>query len=178
MSDELPTASANRELTAKIVAAYVQGNQIGADQVASLISTVQEALAGLGRPEEPAARTPAVPIRRSIHRDYVVCLECGWRGQMLRRHIATAHGLTVEQYRARWNLQSRAPDHRAQLFRAPIPGQTDRPWPEPRRVRETQAVPEAETETATPSSKRRETTKGEKLIFRPRSLHHARGGSV
>ena len=53
MSDELPTASANRELTAKIVAAYVRGNQIGADQVASLISTVQEALAGLGRPAEP-----------------------------------------------------------------------------------------------------------------------------
>src|SRR6266478_291789 len=48
-----------------------------------------------------------VPIRRSVHRDYVVCLECGWRGQMLRRHIA-GHGLSVEQYRARWSLR---PDH-------------------------------------------------------------------
>lgn len=105
MSDELPTASANREFTAKIVAAYVRGNQIGADQVASLISTVQEALAGLDRPVEPAARIPAVPIRRSIHHDYVVCLDCGWRGQTLRRHIARAHGLTVEQYRGRWSLR-------------------------------------------------------------------------
>jgi predicted transcriptional regulator len=39
-----------------------------------------------------------------VHRDYVVCLECGWRGQILRRHVATSHGLSVEQYRARWNL--------------------------------------------------------------------------
>jgi predicted transcriptional regulator len=45
-----------------------------------------------------------VPISRSVHRDYVVCLNCGWRGQMLRRHLATAHDLTVEQYRTRWNL--------------------------------------------------------------------------
>jgi predicted transcriptional regulator len=45
-----------------------------------------------------------VPIRRSVHRDYVVCLECGWRGQMLRRHLTTSHELTVEQYRARWKL--------------------------------------------------------------------------
>ena len=110
MSDELPTASANRELTAEIVAAYVRGNQIGADQVASLISTVQEALAGLGRPAEPASaeRVPAVPIRRSIHRDYVVCLDCGRRCQTLRRHIARAHGLTAEQYRGRWSLR---PEH-------------------------------------------------------------------
>ena len=49
-------------------------------------------------------RTPAVPIRQSVHRDYVICLECGWRGQMLRRHIANGHELTVEQYRTRWNL--------------------------------------------------------------------------
>jgi len=110
MSNELPTASANRELTAKIVAAYVRGNEIGTDQVASLISTVQQALAGLGRPVRPsAARIPAVPIRRSIHRDYVVCLDCGWRGQMLRRHIARAHGLTVEQYRGRWSLRREHP---------------------------------------------------------------------
>src|SRR6266404_5540057 len=64
------------------------------------------ALVGLGKPatEAEVERTPAVPIRRSVHRDYVVCLECGWRGQMLKRHVATGHGLTVEQYRARWNL--------------------------------------------------------------------------
>jgi predicted transcriptional regulator len=104
MPEEPPLPSTNRELTATIVAAYVRQNQIGADQL-------PEALATLGKPvaELDRERTPAVPIRRSVHRDYVVCLECGWRGQMLKRHVATGHGLTVEQYRARWNLPR---DHR------------------------------------------------------------------
>jgi predicted transcriptional regulator len=106
MPEEPPPPSTNRELTVTIVAAYVRQNQIASDQLATLISTVHRALVGLGKPatEAEVERTPAVPIRRSVHRDYVVCLECGWRGQMLKRHVATGHGLTVEQYRARWNL--------------------------------------------------------------------------
>src|SRR6516162_6672853 len=106
MPDETPSASINRELAAKITAAYVRRAQIGSDQLGTLISTVHQALAGLGKPppETSGQRTPAVPIRRSVHRDYVVCLECGWRGQMLRRHLATGHRLTVEQYRAQWKL--------------------------------------------------------------------------
>ena len=109
MPEEPLSASINRELISTIVAAYVRHNQIGADQVATLISTVHQALSGLGKPvaELDRERTPVVPIRRSVHRDYVVCIECGWRGQMLRRYIA-GHGLSVEQYRARWNLK---PDH-------------------------------------------------------------------
>jgi predicted transcriptional regulator len=92
------------ELTAKIVAAYVRRNEVPPDQLAPLIATVHHALAGLGKPASGAVeRTPAVPIRRSVQRDYVVCLECGWRGKMLRRHIGT-HGLSVDAYRARWNL--------------------------------------------------------------------------
>src|SRR6266436_3685333 len=106
MPDETASASLDRELTSTIVAAYVRRNQIGSDQLGTLISTVHRALAGLGKPvaEVNEERTPAVPIRRSVRRDYVVCLECGWRGQMLRRHVATGHGLSVDQYRARWNL--------------------------------------------------------------------------
>lgn len=106
MADEPPSASLDRELTANIVAAYVQRNQIGSDQLTSLISTVHQALVGLRKPpaETETERTPAVPIRRSVHRDYIVCLECGWRGQMLRRHLTTGHGLSIDQYRARWNL--------------------------------------------------------------------------
>ena len=108
MPEELPL---DRELTANIVAAYVRRNQIGSDQLGELISTVHRALAGLGKSatEVSGERTPAVPIRRSVHRDYVVCLECGWRGLMVRRHLATSHGLTVEQYRARWNLPREHP---------------------------------------------------------------------
>ena len=82
MSDDQPAVSANRELATRIVAAYVRRNQIGADQIPTLISTVHQALTGLGKPEPETAgpRAPAVPIRQSVRRDYVVCLECGWRG--------------------------------------------------------------------------------------------------
>jgi predicted transcriptional regulator len=111
MPDETPSASVNRELTSRIVAAYVRRSQIASDQLATLISTVHEVITSLGKPvqESEVERTPAVPIRRSVLRDHVVCLECGWRGQMLRRHLATGHGLSVDQYRARWNLPREHP---------------------------------------------------------------------
>jgi predicted transcriptional regulator len=106
LPDEPPSPTLDRGLTTNIVAAYVRRNQIGADQLSVLISTVHKALVGLGKPaaEIETERTPAVPIRQSVHRDYVVCLDCGWRGQMLKRHLATGHGLSVQQYRVRWNL--------------------------------------------------------------------------
>jgi predicted transcriptional regulator len=106
MPDEPPATSTNRDLAVKVVGAYLQRNQVAADQLASLISTVHQALADLGQPATEAVveRNPAVSIRRSITANSVTCLDCGWRGQMLRRHITTAHGLTVDAYRARWNL--------------------------------------------------------------------------
>ena len=106
MPEELTPGLLHRDLTANIVAAYVRRNQVTSDQLATLISTVHVALSGLGKAaaEAEVGRTPAVPIRRSVHRDYVVCLECGWRGQILKRHLATGHGLSVDQYRARWKL--------------------------------------------------------------------------
>src|SRR5262249_32041822 len=52
---------------------------------------------------------PAVPIRRSVQRDAVVCLECGWKGKMLRRHLSTRHSLTADEYLRRWNLPSDHP---------------------------------------------------------------------
>jgi predicted transcriptional regulator len=91
--------------TAEIAAAYVRNNQLSGDQLASLISTVHQTLGQLGTPGESVEeRTPAVPICRSVHQDYVVCLECGWRGKMLRRHISSAHELTPAEYRTRWSL--------------------------------------------------------------------------
>lgn len=110
MPDETPAAQTNRALTAEIVAAYARRNQIATDQLASLISTVHRALANLGKPETEtlAERKPAVSARQSVQRDYVVCMDCGWRGKMLRRHLTAAHGLTIDEYRARWHLK---PDH-------------------------------------------------------------------
>ena len=159
MPDETPFSSINRELTSRIVAAYVRRSQIATDQLATLISTVHEVIATLGKPaaELDSDRTPAVPIRRSVHRDFVICLECGWCGQMLRRHIA-GHGLSVAQYRSSWSLQL---DH-------PItaPGYSERRSTMAKQLGlgrtrgasvEMMAVPETETQTApkTPTPRRR-----------------------
>jgi predicted transcriptional regulator len=157
MADEQQPASGNRELTTQIVAAYIRKNPVGADALPALISAVHEALGRLGTPpEEPVVeRTPAVPIRRSVHRDYVVCLECGHRGQMVRRHLAAAHGLTVNEYRARWNLPA---DH---AMIAPAYSERRSTMAKelglggnPRRSAETTTVPEPEKPTQ-PDPKRR-----------------------
>lgn len=109
MPDENQSIAVDRDLVTKIVAGYVRRNQIATDQIGTLISTVHQALASAGKPTEVTEeRTPAVSIRRSVRRDCVICIECGWRGKMLRRHI-TGHGLTVDQYRRRWNLSSEHP---------------------------------------------------------------------
>lgn len=105
------TASVNQELAARIVAAYVRRNQVGSDQIPVLILTVHQALAGLAKPEpeDVGPRTPAVSIRQSVRPDYLVCLECGRRSKMLRRHLVDAHGLSTNEYRTRWKLRSDYP---------------------------------------------------------------------
>jgi predicted transcriptional regulator len=159
MSDEPLPASANRDLAVTVVSAYLRRNQVAADQLASLISTVHQALADLGGPAEeaPVERTPAVSIRRSVQRDYVVCIECGWRGKMVRRHLGTAHRLTVDAYRARWNLSR---DHAmvAPAYSARRSGLAKELGlgRHGRASAEVAMVPEAETATAPqPSRKRR-----------------------
>jgi predicted transcriptional regulator len=109
MPDEKLTTQ--RRLAVEIVAAYVGRNQINADQLAALIATTHQALGQLGEPATEAVveQTPAVSIRQSVRHDHVVCMDCGWRGQMLRRHISAAHGLSVEEYRRRWSLSHEHP---------------------------------------------------------------------
>jgi len=146
-------------LTTEIVAAYIARNQVAADQLPSLISAVHQALGQLGEPVAEAVvdRIPAVSIRRSVHRDYVVCISCGYRGLMLRRHLTTAHGLTVEQYRALWNLPRdhamTAPaysERRSTVAKQLGLGRVGR-----RASGEATVVPEAETQTTQPGPKRR-----------------------
>jgi len=101
----------DRALVVAIVRSYVAKNEIAADQLGYLIATVHRALSSLGMTAPPTvaeALTPAVPIRRSVQQDHLVCLECGFRGQTLRRHLRVRHGLDVVAYRARWKL---SPDH-------------------------------------------------------------------
>ena len=105
MSDN-PIAPLTQSLVAEIVSGYVKKNQIAPADLPALINTVYQSLVTAGKATEPEpARTPAVSIRQSVRPDSVVCLDCGWRGQMLRRHVKRAHGLTPEQYRARWSLK-------------------------------------------------------------------------
>ncbi len=96
----------NLSHTVAIVASYVGHHNIAADNLPELIRSVHRTLAMLGEPEPEslADLVPAVPIKRSVTPDAVVCLECGFRARMLKRHLRTGHALSPEQYRQRWTL--------------------------------------------------------------------------
>jgi len=99
-------------MTTDVVSAYLGNNTVAASQISEVISTVHEALTRLNidvsEPEiEPAK--PAVPIRRSITPEYIICLEDGKRLKMLKRHLRTTYNMTPEEYRAKWGLPADYP---------------------------------------------------------------------
>ncbi len=132
-------------LTAQIVSAHVAHNAVPATGMPTLIQQVYATLRGLGNePGVPEQREPAVPIKRSVFPDYIVCLEDGKKLKMLKRHLQTAYGMSVDQYREKWGLPSSYPmvapnyaEHRSTLAkkiglgRKPMPAPT--PVIEPRR---------------------------------------------
>jgi predicted transcriptional regulator len=92
-------------LTAEIVAAHVSKNTVMVSELAGLIRQVHASLASVGQAPPAAARPqPAVPIKKSVTPDYIICLEDGRKLKMLKRHIKTAYNMTPEQYRERWGL--------------------------------------------------------------------------
>lgn len=98
-------------LTAKIVAAYVSNNSVSPDELSALIKTVFLTLKSL-RGETPAPNQelkPAVPVKKSLQPDFIVCLEDGKKLKMLKRHLRTCYGLTPDEYRTRWGLPSDYP---------------------------------------------------------------------
>jgi predicted transcriptional regulator len=96
-------------LTAQIVSAHVSNNSVSPDSLPSLIQEVYKTLAAVGKEPAPQERPqPAVPIKKSVFADHIVCLEDGKKLKMLKRHLKTAYNMTPEQYRDRWNL---APDY-------------------------------------------------------------------
>ena len=120
------TEEVNPHLTAKIVVSYVAHHRLGPDQLPDLITSIHRAIGQLGRPPEPdEVLIPAVSITRSVRRDFVICLDCGYRGKTLTRHIATRHGLSRDEYRQRWGLRSNHPltapaysEHRSTMAKA------------------------------------------------------------
>jgi predicted transcriptional regulator len=97
-------------LTTEIVSAHLGNNAVTGADVAGLIQSVFDTLNGLGSEEAaPAALTPAVPIKRSVTDDYIVCLEDGKKFKMLRRHLMNAYSMTPGEYRAKWGLKADYP---------------------------------------------------------------------
>ncbi len=109
MSD--PAENANvLGLTAQIVSAHVSNNTINADALPSLIQDVYRTLAGVGKEQAvPERQQPAVPVKKSVYPDYIVCLEDGKKLKMLKRHLKTAYNMSPEEYRDRWSLPADYP---------------------------------------------------------------------
>jgi predicted transcriptional regulator len=100
-------------LTGRITAAYLRGNVLPAADIASVIGIVHGSLLQLGQPVPPQQqediRKPAVPIRKSVTAEYIVCLEDGRKLKMLKRHLSATYAMTPDQYRAKWNLPADYP---------------------------------------------------------------------
>jgi predicted transcriptional regulator len=100
----------NQRHTTDIVAAYVRHNSVSPDQISGLINAVHSTLTSLGKnvADEPP-RVPAVSVRRSVRPDHIICIECGHKGKMLKKHLQSKHGLSVTEYKLRWKLASDHP---------------------------------------------------------------------
>ncbi len=95
------------EMTTEIVAAYVENNTISTTDLPGLIQSVHRALSGISTGAETvdvAPKEPAVPVRRSITPDHLVCLEDGRKFKSLKRHLRTKYNMSPEDYRAKWGL--------------------------------------------------------------------------
>ena len=126
-------------LTTDIVSAHVANNTVPLSDLPALIHSVYRTLANIGpATAEPADRpVPAVPIRKSVTAEYIVCLEDGKKMKMLKRHLRSTYGMTPEEYRAKWNLPADYPmvapayaEQRSQFAKATGLGRS-RPEPEP-----------------------------------------------
>ncbi len=96
------------EALSRIVATHVSNNAVATTDLPRLIITVHQALTDLGeKPLSPAA--PAVPIKKSVRPDYIICLDDGKKFKVLKGHLRTAYNMSPEEYRAKWNLPSDYP---------------------------------------------------------------------
>ncbi len=100
------------EMTADIVSAYVGNNSVAMGDLPNLIQGVHRALTGVaagGEAVEAAPKEPAVPLKRSITPDYLICLEDGRKFKSLKRHLRTKYNMSPEEYRAKWGLNKDYP---------------------------------------------------------------------
>ena len=100
------------EMTADIVSAYVGNNSVSAEALPALIANIHAALSGVSNgpvEAEPEPKEPAVPIRKSIAPDFLICLEDGRKFKSLKRHLSSQYGMSPEQYRTKWSLPADYP---------------------------------------------------------------------
>jgi predicted transcriptional regulator len=97
-------------LAAELVSAHITNNKVPAEDLPKLIREVHRALINVGQAETSAPKvTPAVPVKKSVLNDHLVCLECGKPLSMLKRHLMSEHHLTPGQYRQKWVLPASYP---------------------------------------------------------------------
>jgi predicted transcriptional regulator len=108
-------------LIANVAASYLRRNSTSPDQITTVVANITRALDDAAKlsgpipelrvsaPASSEAQQPAVPVKRSVQRAYIVCLEDGIHARTLKKHLAVAHGMTPEQYRAKWDLQDDYP---------------------------------------------------------------------
>ena len=97
-------------LVTDVVSAHLSNNKTASSELAPLIRTVYQALDDLRTQGTPAERAePAVPIKKSVTPDYIVCLEDGKKLKILKRHLRVAYDVSPEQYRQRWGLPADYP---------------------------------------------------------------------
>jgi predicted transcriptional regulator len=144
VTDDAEPPSSLAQLTAEIVSAYVSNNKIALSNVATLITAVGSQMAQVGAEVEPPAEKkpePAVPVRRSIQPDHLICLVCGQSQKMLKRHLAVQHDLTPAQYREHFDLKPdysmAAPDYVQQRREVALRTGLGRPKKQARRRRST-----------------------------------------
>ena len=97
-------------LATEVVASYVRHNELPASRIPEIIHSVHDSLSVLNAngSRQKTQQRPAVPVRKSVTPDYIICLEDGKKLKMLKRHLRSAYSLTPEEYRAKWDL---SPDY-------------------------------------------------------------------
>ncbi len=98
-------------LTSNIVAAHVSNNSVASTDLPTIIRDVYETLSNVGSPRErePERPSPAVPVKKSVTPEFIICLEDGKKLKMLKRHLKTAYDMSPEDYRERWGLPADYP---------------------------------------------------------------------
>lgn len=111
MAENSSSAERLTALAAQVAASYVAHHDVAVDDLPQLVATIYQALSRASQNGTAAEnrREPAVPVRRSVSADYIVCLEDGKKLKMLKRHLKTSYNLTPEQYRERWGLTADYP---------------------------------------------------------------------